>query len=521
MMIRHCTRMVLLAAMAGVLSVNSTRGALTADQARRIEAAIPNEARVAPKEARRVLIWNTPFMDKCPHKGYCVPQAEHAMKLLGRKTGAYQAVVSDDVAMYLPENLAKFDAIIMNNSNGQWIRPTEADMPRFKQYGDTQDAVEALLRKSLLEYVRNGGGIVAYHHAIGGNNGWPEFKELIGAGYWGHPWNEEVAIKLEEPDHPLLKAFDGADFRIAEEIFQFREPYSRKKLRVLLSLDTDETNMTVPWIHRKDGDFGIAWIHKYGQGRVFYCAIGHRTEIWWNPTILEFYLDGIQFATGDLPADATPSAELVGEVEPGFTRIFNGEDLSGWTGNPRIWSVQDGAITGRTTAENRVSENTFLIWKGGEPSDFELRLKFRLENGNSGIYFHSRERTGMEQEALIGPQADFSFDGRWTGVLMEYTLRGILAERGQKTHIDKDGQISVVGSVGDPDDLLALVEPTQWNDYTVITRNRHTRLMINGVTMCEVQDDDPDRPGKGKMALQVHRGPDMLVQFRDIRIREF
>ena len=279
---------------------------VTKDQAERIRAAVPEKARVTPKKHRRVLIWNTPFMEQSPHKGYSIPQAEYAMTLLGEKTGAFEPVVSDDVAMYLPENLKRFDAIIMNNSNGQWIRPTEKDMGKFKGRGSDIGAVEKLLRKSLLEWVSNGGGIVAYHHGIGGNAKWPEFFELLGAAYWGHPWNEEVGVKLDEPGHPLLAAFGGKNFRIAEEIFQFREPYSRQKVRVLLSLDTDTTNMSVPWIHRKDGDFALAWVRPYGKGRVFYCAFGHRTEIWWNPTILRFYLDGIQFAVGDLSAPTSP-----------------------------------------------------------------------------------------------------------------------------------------------------------------------------------------------------------------------
>jgi len=279
---------------------------VTKQQAKRIEAAIPKKARVTPKKPRRVLIWNTPFMEKSPHKGYSIPQAEYAMKLLGEKTGAFEPVVSDDVAMFLPDNLKKFDAIIMNNSNGPWIRPTDKDMEKFKKHGPNQDTVEQLLRKSLLDWVSNGGGIVAYHHAIGGNTHWPEFFELLGAAYWGHPWNEEVGVKLDEPDHPLLAAFKGKDFRLAEEIFQFRDPYSRKKVRVLLSLDTETTNMNVKWIHRTDNDFALAWVRQYGKGRVFYCAFGHRTEIWWNPTILRFYLDGIQFAVGDLDAPTSP-----------------------------------------------------------------------------------------------------------------------------------------------------------------------------------------------------------------------
>jgi type 1 glutamine amidotransferase len=494
---------------------------VTKQQAEQIREAVPGKARVKPKRHRRVLIWNTPFMEKSPHKGYSIPQAEYAMKLLGEKTDAFEPVVSDDVAMYLPENLKQFDAIIMNNSDGPWIRPTGEDMEKFKAYSPDIDAVEQLLRRSLLEWVSNGGGIVAYHYSVGGNTHWPEFLEMLGAAYWGHPWNEEVGVKLDEPDHALLAAFEGKDFRLAEEIFQFREPYSRDKLRVLLSLDTKKTNMTVPWINRKDNDFALAWIRQYGKGRVFYCAFGHRTEIWWNPTILRFYLDGIQFATNDLSADTTPSAQVGPKIENGFKSLFDGEDLSGWKGNPRLWFVKDGAITGQTTEQNRISENNFLIWTGGDVADFELRLKFRIEGGNSGIYFHSKERTDMGPEALVGPQADFSADGRWTGVLMEYTLRDILAERGQKVRINETGRKEVVGSVGDPAELLKLVRPEQWNDYTVITNKGHTVLNINGVVMCEIEDNDTKRVPSGRLALQVHQGPPMLVQFKDIRLRRF
>ncbi len=292
------------------LSVTASRGQLTEQQAKRIEAAVPQKARAVPQKPRRVLIWNTPFMEQSPHKGYSIPQGECAMRMLGEKTGAFEPVVSDDIAMYLPENIKRFDAILLNNSSGNWIRPTETDMARLTEHGSDADEVERLLRKSLLDYVANGGGLVAYHHAIGGNTHWLEFQELIGAGYWGHPWNEEIGIKLDEPNHPLMATFGGKDFRLADEIFQFNDPYSRQRVRVLMSLDTAKSNMTVPWIHRKDGDFALAWVKSHGKGRVFYCAIGHRTEIWWHPQILSFYLDGIQFATGDLPADTTPSAKV-------------------------------------------------------------------------------------------------------------------------------------------------------------------------------------------------------------------
>ena len=277
-------------------------------QAEQIRKAAPDKPRLPPKKPRTVLIWNTPpaLMEKDPHKGYCIPFGECAMKTLGEKTGAFRPVISGDLVMYLPENLKRFDAVVMNNSSGPWIRPTDQDLERLKAYGPDKNAVEQLLRRSLLDYVNGGGGIVACHFAIGANGHWPEFQEMLGAKFTGHPWNEEVGAKLDEPAHPLLAAFGGKDFRLADEIYEFGDPYSRNKLRVLLSLDTKRTNMNVQGIHRKDGDFAQAWVKQYGKGRVFYCGFGHRTEIWWNPTVLQLYLDAIQFATGDLEAPTAP-----------------------------------------------------------------------------------------------------------------------------------------------------------------------------------------------------------------------
>ncbi|MBN2450419.1 MAG: ThuA domain-containing protein [Lentisphaeria bacterium] len=276
-------------------------------RAEQIRAAAPDAARAQPRRPRRVLIWITPshLMPKDPHAGWCIPYGTCALTTLGEKTGAFEPVVSDDVAVLLPESLRHFDALVLNNSSGPWITPGDEAMERLAQHGDRQ-AVEDLLRNSLLGFVRGGHGMVAIHYAIGANNHWPEFRELLGAAYWGHPWNEEVGVRNEEPDHPLLAAFEGKGFRIAEEIFQFREPYARDRLRVLLSLDTASTNMGVQWIHRTDNDFALAWVKPYGEGRVFYTAFGHRAEIYWNPVLLRFYLDAIQFATGDLPAAAEP-----------------------------------------------------------------------------------------------------------------------------------------------------------------------------------------------------------------------
>lgn len=297
---------------------------IPAHQAKQIADAAPAKARAVPTKPRRVLIWITPahLMEKDPHKGYCIPYGTAAFESLGKKTGAFEAVVSGDLALYLPENIRQFDAIVMNNSSGPWITPTDADMAKeaFKKYGRDMAAVEQVLQNSLLHWVRvRGGGIVAIHYAIAANRHWPLFPKILGGTFTGHPWNEEVGVTVEEPGHPLVAAFGGKDFRLADEIYQYGDPYDRKLVRVLLSLDPQRTNMGVKWIDRQDNDFALAWVKSCCRGRVFYTSFGHRTELFWNSQMLQFYLDAIQFATGDLEAPTAPRAERKVPRAPGPT----------------------------------------------------------------------------------------------------------------------------------------------------------------------------------------------------------
>ena len=296
-------------------------------RAKQIWDAAPEKPRVAPKKPRRVLIFVTPehLYDKDPHKGYNVPYAAHAMKSLGAKSKAFEPVVSQDLTMFLPESLKEFDAIVLCNTSGQWIAPSDAAMAKLRKLGVIDEGegdkktIELAFRNSLTEWLKDGGGIMAFHFAVGANRDWPEFRNIIGATYYGHPWHEEVAVAVEEPDHPLVAAFGGKDFRLTEEIFQFNVPYSRDKLRVLLSLDTMATNMGVKWIERKDHDFALAWVKSYGKGRVFYTAFGHRLEMFQTPATMQFYLDGIQFAMGDIEAPTAPRPDRPKKWGPGPT----------------------------------------------------------------------------------------------------------------------------------------------------------------------------------------------------------
>ena len=199
--------------------------------------------------------------------------------------------------------------------------------------------------------------------------------------------------------------------------------------------------------------------------------------------------------------------------------MFNGKDLSGWRGDTTRWSVQDGAITGKTTADNLLKYNTFLIWEGGQPADFELRFKYRIVGGNSGVQYRSRV-IDEDKFVVSGYQADIDSSPRYSGILYEEKARGIMAERGQKVEVGADGQ-KQVSELGNKDALQKKIRNEDWNDYTVIARGNHVQHFINGELMSEVIDNQADKAAKsGIIALQVHQGPPMTVQYKDLRIKE-
>ena len=220
------------------------------------------------------------------------------------------------------------------------------------------------------------------------------------------------------------------------------------------------------------------------------------------------------FATSSL---FSSGVALAADEEPGFKSLFNGKDLSGWDGNPKFWSVKDGAITGQTTAENPTQGNTFLIWRDGTLDDFELRLSYKIVGGNSGIQYRSKD---LGDWVVGGYQGDFEAGDTYSGILYEERGRQILAQRGQKTEIDPDGRVKVVGSVGDSKEIQAAIKKEDWNDYVIIAQGNHLKHVINGKVTAEVTDNHPaGRAMSGILALQLHAGPPMTVQFKNIRIK--
>ncbi|HEY5910775.1 MAG TPA: DUF1080 domain-containing protein [Verrucomicrobiae bacterium] len=221
-----------------------------------------------------------------------------------------------------------------------------------------------------------------------------------------------------------------------------------------------------------------------------------------------------------LLATGSPAAET------GFNSLFNGKDLTGWTGDPKLWSVKDGAITGQTTPDNPAKGNTFLIWTNGTVADFELRCSFKLVPGddkgfaNSGIQYRSKVLDPVNW-VVGGYQADMEAGPSYTGILYEEAMtRNIMAQRGEKVVFDNDGKKQVVGSVGSSTDIEASIKKGDWNDYVIIAKGNHLQQFVNGKPTVDVTDNcEAKRSLSGVIALQVHGGPPMMAQFKDIRVK--
>ena len=205
--------------------------------------------------------------------------------------------------------------------------------------------------------------------------------------------------------------------------------------------------------------------------------------------------------------------------DSGFVSLFDGKTLDGWAGKSQFWSVKDGAITGQTTKENPTKGNTFLIWRGGKPADFELRLKFRMVGGNSGIQYRSSE---FDNFVVGGYQADIDAGLHFIGILYEERGRGILCPRAQKLVIGEDGKKTAAAEkTCDEKKLLASIKIDQWNDYAIICQGNHLVQKINGLTTVDVTDCEKGKSrAEGILALQLHAGPPMLVQFKDIQLKQ-
>lgn len=268
-----------------------------ADEIARVTESLPAKATAQPAKPRKVLVFTLAL--GFPHDS--IPLGARTIKLIGEKTGAWQSLISNDRYMFEPETLAQFDAVMMMENTGSL-------------FGDSDKTVNERLRKSLVDFVESGKGIAGSHAATDCSYDWKEYGAMIGGYFAGHPFGK-IKVRNEDPGSPINAAFKGEGFDIQDEMYTFRDPYSREKLRILLSIDIStladdpEKAGFKKGENRQDHDYAISWVREYGKGRVFYCSFGHQHQVWWAPAILQHYLDGMQYSLGDLKVDATPSVK--------------------------------------------------------------------------------------------------------------------------------------------------------------------------------------------------------------------
>ena len=242
--------------------------------------------------------------------------------------------------------------------------------------------------------------------------------------------------------------------------------------------------------------------------------------------LLASLLSFTAFAQNDSEINLSLIDSGIKKDKDGFKKIFNGKDLKGWSGNPDLWSAKDGTITGQTTEAHPTKGNTFLIWTNSDVADFELHFSYKIVPnndkgfGNSGVQYRSKV-LDTNNWVVGGYQADFEAGTTYSGILYEERMtRGIMAGRGEKVLWTKDCKKEVTGSVGNSDEIQAAIKKEDWNDYVVIAKGNHLKHFINGKPTVDVTDDcESKRAMSGVLALQLHAGPPMTVQFKDIQLK--
>lgn len=274
----------------------------------KIKEALPAKPFVKPAKARTILV----FSKTNGFRHASIATGKIALDEMGKNTGAYQVVISDDLANFEEDALKKFDAVCFLSTTMNVFSPKPDELknlsPEDKKAAEEKDA---RLKTNLMNFVKSGGGFVGIHAATDTFYEWAEYNTMINGCFDGHPWtaDSKVSIKVEpgQEKHPLVAMFGGQNIEFAEEIYQFKAPYNSKSVHMLLRLDTEKTDMNRKGIKRTDNDFGVSWARPWAKGRVFYSSLGHNHEIYWNTKVLSHYLAGIQWAVGDYEVEVQGS----------------------------------------------------------------------------------------------------------------------------------------------------------------------------------------------------------------------
>jgi hypothetical protein len=319
----------------GVLAVGGALVSATAqntdsvpqDQVDQITALIGTRLTVQPSKSRALLVfWRC---EGFVH-GTALACGNKALELAAAKTKAFRVDFTNDYEALKPANLAKYDALVLNNTTG-----LKTQENRF-------------LEPAIIDFVKSGKGLAVIHAGADNFNNAGQAAEMIGGHFWGHPWGSggTWSFKLDDPGHPLNRAFGGKGFAAGDEIYQQQSPfYNRAKLHVLVSLDfADKATAEAQGQRRDDKDYAVSWIRPYGSGRVFYTSFAHDQRAYLNKAVLAHILDGVQYVLGDLKADDAPAGlsatdlnRVKSATEANEKEIFGYlQDIATHTYNPTV-----------------------------------------------------------------------------------------------------------------------------------------------------------------------------------------
>jgi type 1 glutamine amidotransferase len=276
---------------------------LTAEWLDKIEKLAPDTMTVQMDRKKNILIFSlfTGF------EHWTIPHTEAVVNCIAAKSKGFTVTTSTDVAQFEADNLAKYDAIVLNNNcsigdnrNLFWdVLKTDPVLSDAQRWSKAQE-----LENNLLEYVKNGGGLMVLHGGIVMQNKSEKFGEMLGGSFDYHPKQQKIKVKLVAADHPLVRAFQGSGFEHTDEPYFFNNAYFDYNFRPLLYMEA--ATLVGKKEEVEDNVKYISWIKRFGQGRVFYCSPSHNAQSMENPQMLQFLLDGLQYVTGDLVCDDSP-----------------------------------------------------------------------------------------------------------------------------------------------------------------------------------------------------------------------
>jgi len=278
---------------------------LTSAWKQKIEALAPSQTRFPSTSPKKILLFSL-------HTGFehwVIPHTEEVFKILGSKSKGFDLTASKDIHQFEKASLANYDAVVLNNTCSKPDhRHLFWDQLRAESTADSAAVMAKAqeLESNLIEFVSRGGGLLLLHGAVTTLNNSSKFSDLVGASFDYHPPQQQVQVKLENPNHPLVAAFPKEGFSHVDEPYFYKNAYSKLNFTPLLYFDNAQIRNQRPNQELKSGKTYVAWIRPEGKGKVMYIAPSHNAQSFENPALLQFFLDGLQYVVGDMNCDETP-----------------------------------------------------------------------------------------------------------------------------------------------------------------------------------------------------------------------